>query len=324
MPLKWLITGGCGFIGSNLVLHLLERGHQVRIVDNLSAAGIPDTLDMLVRREVDALDQAGDGEHTLVVGDIRDRQLAAASCQGMDAVVHLAGCTGVLPSVEDPFTDCETNVLGTLNFLDGARRAGCGAFVFASSGAPLGEQIPPIHEEMVGRPISPYGASKLSCEAYCSAYNGSFDLRTICLRFSNVYGAGSRHKDSVVARFIKQALAGETLVIYGDGTQTRDYLYVGDLVRAIVSAVERGGGGEVYQIATQRETPVSWIAEAIQREMAGQDAPPVRIEYQSFRKGEVLKNYSDISKAREALRWEPAKDLQQGIQEVVRWFVKSR
>jgi UDP-glucose 4-epimerase len=139
--------------------------------------------------------------------------------------------------------DCMVNVLGTFNYLDACRKSNVKRFVFASSGAPLGEQEPPIHEEMVPRPISPYGASKLCGEAYCSAFHGSFGVETVCLRFGNVYGPYSTHKGSVVAKFIKQILERETLTIYGDGSQTRDFIYIDDLIRAVWAGVTVPGVG---------------------------------------------------------------------------------
>jgi len=190
----------------------------------------------------------------LVVGDVTEKSLALNVCKGADAVVHLAASTGVIPSVEDPEQDFASNVVGTFNYLEAARLNGIGRFVFASSGAPLGEQVPPVHEEMVPHPISPYGAGKLCGEAYCSAYHGSFGLETVVLRFGNVYGPHSKHKGSVVAKFIRHIMASEPLPIYGDGNQTRDFIYVEDLTEAILLALNRADvGGEIFQIATHRE-----------------------------------------------------------------------
>ena len=141
------------------------------------------------------------------------------------------------PSVENPRLDMECNVIGTLNMLEGARMHKVKRFIFASSGAPIGECEPPIHEEMAPHPVSPYGASKLAGEGYCSAYFRTFDVETIALRFGNVYGPGSGHKNSVVAKFIRQAMQGETLEIYGDGKQTRDFIYIDDLIQAICLAI---------------------------------------------------------------------------------------
>src|SRR5439155_1594301 len=150
-----------------------------------------------------------------------------------------------------------TNVLGTINYLEAARRAGIRRFVLASSAAATGNCIPPIHEQVVPRPVSPYGASKLAGEAYCCAYAASYAMMTVALRFGNVYGPGSDQKDSVVARFIRQVLTDEQIVIYGDGTQVRDFIYIDDLVRAIRCSLDADGiAGEVFQIATAHGTSV--------------------------------------------------------------------
>ena len=267
--MRWLVTGGLGFIGRNLIDDLVkEGGHFVRIVDNLKVGSREDLANVCSFTEVDATDIAihENGAHgvELIVGDIMDANLALKVCKGFDVIVHLAANTGVAPSVQNPRMDCETNVLGTLNYLEAARHCGVSRFVFASSGAPAGEVEPPIHEEMPAHPVSPYGASKLAGEGYCSAYFRTFGVETVCLRFGNVYGPLSGKKDSVVAKFIKQALAGEVLEIYGDGRQTRDFIYVKDLIGAILSAATKPGiGGEIFQIATSKETTVSEMLEIL-------------------------------------------------------------
>jgi UDP-glucose 4-epimerase len=260
----------------------------------------------------------------LLVGDIQNEDLVIKAGSGVDVIVHLAASTGVLPSIQFPRNDCTANVLGTLNMLESARINGAHTFVFASSGAPLGNQRPPIHENMVARPLSPYGASKLAGEAYCSAYHASFGIRTMALRFSNVYGPYSIHKQSVIAKFILQALKGEKLIVYGDGSQTRDFIHVDDLTYAILLAVQNGKGGEVYQIASQTETPVSRIVSLITGAVQAQTSWPVNAEFQDFRKGEILKTYADISKAKSALAWAPRWDLASGIGNLVQWFASSK
>jgi UDP-glucose 4-epimerase len=263
------------------------------------------------------------GRLELVFGDIRDQEPALRAGKGIDAIVHLAANTGVIPSIEDPRSDCTANVLGTLNYLEAARQNAVKRFVFASSGAPLGEQSPPIHEEMVPHPISPYGASKLCGEAYCSAYYGSYGLETVALRFGNVYGPHSTHKGSVVARFIKHIMASEPLPIYGDGNQTRDFIYVVDLVEAILSAIEKPDiGGQVFQIATHQEHTVGEVAEelnALAQEHLGRTSP---IVYEKERKGEVRRNFADIGKARRMLGFEPKHDLKQGLEKTFLWFLE--
>jgi len=323
--MRWLVTGGCGFIGRNLVQLLCERGEDVRVLDNLSVGARPDLEAVGRFVEVDPARPAGPPTGLeLVVGDVRDRQAVDAAASGADVIVHLAARTGVIPSVQDPLGDCETNVIGTLNCLEAARHRSVSRFVFASSGAPIGNREPPLHEEMAPRPVSPYGASKLAGEGYCSAYHGSYGLGTVALRFSNVYGPLSGKKESVVARFVRQALDGEPLVVYGDGSQTRDYLYVGDLVRCIVAAGRSSLGGELFQVATGKETPLNELLDALAGTLASEGVPQPEIVREPARSGEVLRSGADISKVARALGWAPETSLGEGLRHTVRWFVRER
>ena len=327
--MKVLITGGCGFIGVNLVEKLLQSSedYALRVIDNLSVGKKEDLarVSSFIERRGG---EAGDGHWDrleLVVGDVTEKSLALNVCKGADAVVHLAASTGVMPSVEDPEQDFASNVVGTFNYLEAARLNGIGRFVFASSGAPLGEQVPPVHEEMVPHPISPYGAGKLCGEAYCSAYHGSFGLETVVLRFGNVYGPHSKHKGSVVAKFIRHIMASEPLPIYGDGNQTRDFIYVEDLTEAILLALNRADvGGEIFQIATHREHTVAEVAEELNRLGEKYLSMRSRIVFENERRGEIRRNYSDISKAKRMLGFEPRHDLKQGLEKTFRWFLEER
>lgn len=327
----WLITGGCGFIGRRLVAKLLDLGFaRIRILDNLSVGTRLDLAAVTPFSEWDPLaDEPPSGSGVepvhLVVGDIKDEQLVASALQGTDVLVHLAANTGVAPSVEDPRSDCMTNVVGTLNCLEAARANGVDRFVFASSGAPIGECTPPIHEELAPHPVSPYGASKLAGEGYCSAYYRTFGVETVALRFGNVYGPGSGHKSSVVAKFIRNALVGEALEIYGDGEQTRDYIYIDDLLNAVLAAAsEPGVAGEIFQIATSAETTVNELAAALEPVLHRAGVEELEIRSAPPRKGDVRRNYSDTSKAREILGWEAAVSLTEGLQRTVDWFVANR
>jgi UDP-glucose 4-epimerase len=245
--------------------------------------------------------------------------------KGADVVVHLAANTGVPNSVSHPRLDMEQNVIGTFNYLEAARTNGVKRFVFASSGAPAGEVEPPIHEELAPHPVSPYGASKLAGEGYCSAYARSFGLATVALRFGNVYGPRSSHKGSVVAKFIRQTLAGEGLEVYGDGNQTRDFIYVDDLVAAVwKAATVEGIGGETFQIATAAETTIRELLEqlAVAFGKAGIVMPPVI--YTETRKGDVRRNFSDTSKAARMLNWQSQVQLPEGLQRTLAGFLAAR
>ncbi|MBI5308078.1 MAG: GDP-mannose 4,6-dehydratase, partial [Planctomycetes bacterium] len=317
---RWLITGGCGFIGSSLIARLLRDNPEtsIRILDNLSVGTREDLSEALL--------YAAKGPDVkperieLVEGDIRDFDTCRKCCDGIDVIVHLAANTGVAPSVENPRLDMEANALGAFNMLEAARQNNVGKFIFASSGATIGEAEPPIHEEKVQKPVSPYGASKLAGEAYCSAYFRTFGIKTVSLRFGNVYGPLSKHKSSVVAKFFRLAFAGDTLEIYGDGSQTRDFIYIDDLVRAIVLSVKSDVGGEVFQIATFMETTVNEIAGKIMKLMEREAGVKVNIVYKESRLGDVRRNYSDISKAGRLLGYSPEVDLDAGLINTFEYF----
>jgi UDP-glucose 4-epimerase len=322
---NWLITGGCGFLGTAFVRSLVkEGGHAIRVVDDLSVGEREDLG--AVCRYVESPSDLGtfpaSGEPVeLVVGDILDERLALQAAEGAEVIVHLAANTGVAPSVEDPRRDCMSNVLGAFNYLEAARHSGVKRFVFASSGAAVGEVEPPLHEELAPHPVSPYGASKLAGEGYCSAYFRTFGIETVALRFGNVYGPLSGHKNSAVAKFIKRAMRGEVLEIYGDGTQTRDFIYIDDLIRAVrLCATVDGAGGEVFQIATNAETSVQELVDKLLRALAAAGVVDVEVRRAAPRLGDVMRNYSDTSKAAGMLGWRPEVDLDEGLRRTVEWF----
>ena len=360
-----LITGGCGFIGLNFLDFMLKKGFtNFRILDNLSVGQIKDLESLLSEHGTFGKHEenncitysllltpnsslANDSSLLtsdsslrsveLLIGDIRKPNDCMTSTKNVSAVVHLAAQSGVPTSVENPLHDCETNVLGTLNMLEACRTNRVDNFIFASSGAPLGEVEPPIHEEKVPHPVSPYGASKLAGEAYCSAYYKTFGIKTVALRFGNVYGPRSSHKTSVVAKFFKRALEGLPLEIYGDGTQTRDFIYVEDLCNAIflsLAALDLSPqpsvlspdpspqspvlspnrvAGEVFQIATFKETTVDDIASKIKELANNGIGKKVEIIYSDKRLGDVQRNFSDINKAINILGFHPMFDLDKGL-----------
>ena len=301
-----LVTGGCGFIGVNLGSSLVERGWETIAFDNLTSG----------RRE----DAQAVGYSRVIEGDVRDRDAVRAACNGMDFVVHLAAHTNVVNSIADPEHDIDQNVGGILSALLGARDADVDGFVFASSNAPLGEIEPPSHEGAVPHPLSPYGASKLAGEALCSAFAGSYGLPTTVLRFSNVYGPWSYHKGSVVAKYLKRIYADEPLVIYGDGEQTRDFVYVEDLVAGIVAALESGLEGEVFHLGTGVETSILQLVELLGGEFADRSFD---VEFEPPRPGEILRNYSDITKARSMLGFDPTASLEDGLHDTRMWFEET-
>ena len=260
--MNWLITGGCGFIGGNLCSELLrDNFNSIRIIDNMKYG-----VSALLERTPVLDPKSGEGltweaGAVIVDGDVRDQQIALDVCRGADVIIHLAANTGVGPSVDDPLIDLDINVQGTANYLMAAKENGVKRFVFASSGAPAGNVTPPIHEDIVPRPVSPYGASKLAGEAYCSAFYNSYKIETVALRFSNVYGPYSGSKGSVVAKMLRSLLAGDKIQVNGDGNQTRDFIFVGDLVAAIIAAVHaKEIGGKYFKSQQVWKRPLmNWL-----------------------------------------------------------------
>ena len=322
--MNWLITGGCGFIGTSLIKVLTQQNnHNIRIIDNLTTGTREDLANVCSFDEINETDIGEFNKIELIVGDILDEELAIKVTKGVDIIIHLAANTGVGPSVENPRADCLANVMGTFNYLEAARINQALRFVFASSGAPAGEVEPPIHEELPPHPVSPYGASKLAGEGYCSAYNKTFGIQTVILRFGNVYGPGSLHKSSVVAKFIRQALNKESLEIYGDGTQTRDFIYIDDLINALMLAVTTENiGGEAFQIASNQETTVGEITDKIVSILNQNGVADIIVVNDDTRLGDVKRNYSDTSKARTKLGWQPAMTQEEGLKRTIEYFVK--
>lgn len=321
---NWLITGGCGFIGTSLIAYLLKEtpGINIRVIDNLSVGTEEDLSEVcdFVKAGSSCFPSHFAQRVQLVVGDIRSYDICVRCCEGVNVIVHLAANSGVAPSVENPRNDMEVNVIGTFNMLEAARHNKVDKFIFASSGAPIGEVEPPITEDKPPRPVSPYGASKLAGEGYCSAYCRTFGIKTVALRFGNVYGPRSKHKSSVVAKFFGRALNNEPLEIYGDGKQTRDFIYIDDLIQAIMLSAKEAVGGEIFQIATYKETTVNEIADAIKSIVEGETGKGVRVLHGDARLGDVRRNYSDISKAKRMLGYEPVFDLRYGLKETFEYF----
>lgn len=324
-PKKVLITGGCGFIGTSLIQRLvnMELPPAIRVLDNLDV-GTPEDLkavsDFVETTPQDCVDVEG---VAFIKGDITDQEVMSLCARGVDCIVHLAANTGVGPSVENPRLDMESNVGGIFNALEAARENGVNSFVFASSGAPAGAVEPPIHEELPPHPISPYGASKLAGEAYCSAYYHTFGIDTVCLRFGNVYGPRSKKKSSIVAKFIRQALAGEVCEIYGDGLQTRDFIYIEDLIDAMCLAMKGSVGGETFQIAAGTEMTILDLVEVVERALSRRNIP-MEVAHASPRLGDAKRNYSDTSKARRMLGWQCKTCVEEGIEKTIEYFIATR
>ncbi|MDP9404650.1 MAG: GDP-mannose 4,6-dehydratase [Actinomycetota bacterium] len=313
--MKALVTGGAGFIGSNLVDRLLAEGHAVDVVDDLSTGSLANLAE--------ARSHAGGANrlsfHRL---DIRsERVVDLIARRRPDVVFHLAAQADVRVSVDRPVFDAEVNVIGTLQVLEGARRAGTRKVVFASSGGTLyGEVDPddlPVQESHPQRPVSPYGVAKKTAGDYLYSYRELHELEFTALALANVYGPRQdpHGEAGVVAIFAGRLLAGEPCTIFGEGEQTRDFVYVDDVVDAFVRAAERGGG-LLMNIGTGMEASVN----RLYRTMAAAAGVPGRPRYAPPRPGELQRSCLDPGRAAMQLGWKPWTTLDEGTAGVLNWF----
>lgn len=299
-----MVTGGAGFVGATLVRRLVASGYRIRVFDNLS------TGDTAHLAGVDA---------ELVRGDIRDADAVDRALKGLDAVIHLAAAGSVIGSIADPAANFEANVLGTFQVLDAARRAGVERTVQASTGGALiGDATPPVNEKSLPKPLSPYGASKLAGEGYAHAFAKTYGIRTVAVRFGNVYGPWCAHKRGVINVFFESLHDGAPLIIYGDGTASRDYVHVSDIAQALQLALEKDvPGGTVVHAASGVETTVTELADLCRR-AAGKPGHP--IEYRAKRAGEVGRNFASYDLAHELLGYSPTVRREDGIPRLWQWF----
>lgn len=300
--MKCLVTGVAGLVGTNLALALSRSGWEVLGYDNFS-------------------NPSGFLEKTIPVieNDIRDACALQSAMEGVDAVIHLAAAGSVVESVADPWSNFEQNVRGSLCVFEAARVARVPKVIYASTGGALmGNTHPPVSELSLPKPISPYGASKLAVEAYASAYAESFGVNTLGLRFANVYGECLLHKKGIITRWFRAVANKEPITIFGDGSASRDYLYVGDLVEGIVSALQHQfTGSEVFHLASGEETSLSELAELMTRVTGSTD---LEVVFQPKRSGEVERNFASYEKANRILNFEPKVKFEQGLKITWEWF----
>jgi UDP-glucose 4-epimerase len=302
-----LVTGGAGFVGATLVRRLVGSGYRVRVIDNLS------TGDAAHLTGVDA---------ELVKDDIRDAAALDDALRDMDAIIHLAAAGSVIGSVQDPVTNFEVNTLGTFRVLDAARRAGVERVVQASTGGALiGDATPPVNEKSLPKPLSPYGASKLAGEGYAHAFAKTYGLRTVAIRFGNVYGPWCARKRGVINVFFESIHSGVPLIIYGDGTASRDYVHVDDISHALQLGLEKDvPGGTVLHAASGVETSITDLADLC-RQAAG--VPDHPVEYRPARPGEVGRNFASYDLARQMLGFAPTVAREVGIPRTWQWFTEE-
>ncbi len=317
MP-RYLVTGGAGFIGSNICEYLLRRGDYVRVLDNFSNAP---------RKNLSFLEEIpGASERfELLEGDVRDFKTCLSACEGVDFVLHQAALGSVPASVKDPATYHEVNATGTLNLLLAARQQGVKRFVYAGSSSAYGdegENSPrPKREDFLPRPLSPYAVSKLTGEYYCQIFPALYGLGTVILRYFNVFGPRQDPKSqyaAVIPKFITSLLKKEPPVIFGDGEQTRDFIFVEDVVRANLLACQAGGEivGQVINVASGKAVSINELYSLIAK-IVGSHLPP---HYAPPRAGDVRHSLADISKAQKLLGLYDFTPLEEGLKRTISWY----
>ena len=306
--MKVLVTGGAGFIGSNIIKLLSFESAQITVLDNFST-GYEENLKPFTQVKV-------------IRGDIRDSQAVAEAIKGAEVVFHLAASIGNVKSLEDPIFDSDVNVLGTLNVLEAARKSGVKKIVYSSSAAIYGEpKKMPIDEEHPVAPDSFYGVSKLAGEKHCLCAAKIYDLEIIALRYFNVYGLNQRYDayGNVIPIFTTRLFKNQPLIIYGDGEQTRDFVNVTDIARANILAAKSYGLSGAFNIGSGKSLTVNELASLIQ-ETSGIST---QINHVPERKGEVKHSLADVSLAKQALGYEPSICAKEGLKEYVAWMKKQ-
>jgi nucleoside-diphosphate-sugar epimerase len=310
---RYLVTGGAGFIGCNLVRFLLDKGHDVVVVDNF-ATGKPQNM-------ADFRDQV-----EFLEGDIRDRALMDRAVAGCEAVFHQAALGSVPRSVEDPVTSHDVNVNGTLVVLDAARAAGVRRIVFAASSSAYGDQPEsPKHEDMVPLPVSPYAASKVACEGYLRAYAACYGMQTLSLRYFNVFGPYQDPEGpyaAVIPAFVARLLRKQRPVVYGDGEQSRDFCYIENVCEANWLAAEAPAeacDGRALNIACHARTTLNEIL-ALLKELMHTDIEP---EYTDPRPGDVRDSLADVSRAKAAIGYAPKVFFADGLRKAIDWYTAN-
>ena len=303
--MKVLVTGGGGFIGSNLVARLVQDGHRVRVLDNFSTGNRANLASV-----------ADDVE--LVEGDIQSYERASAAVRDVEVVLHQAAMPSVPRSVEDPLTSTSTNVTGTLNVMLAARDMGVRRVVCASSSSIYGANpVLPKHEGLAPQPFSPYAVAKLAGEGYCRTFNEVYGLETVALRYFNVFGPNqdpASHYAAVIPRFIRAALTGATPTVFGDGEQTRDFTHVDNIVEANLRAIEAPGvAGLAINIAYGEPISLNELIRTIE-DLTGR---PMRPDYLDARPGDVRHSHADVSLAENALGYRPVVDFRTGLERVI-------
>ena len=327
--MRILITGGVGFIGSNLINYLSKKRtiNKIIVVDNFSKSNLKN-----LKKDLDYKYYANFRTYKksrkiieIVNVDISNYNAAISLTKEIDYVVHLAAESGVDTSINYPQKAFKTNVASTFNYLEASRINNVKNFLFASSCAVFGDTRPPHNENISRKPISPYGSSKLTIESFCETYANVYEINTSILRFSNAYGSFSKHKKSVVAKFIQDILSNKPIVINGNGNITRDFVHVSDICDAIFKClITRKNNCKIYHVATGKETSIKDLVKYLRLIFKKYKINTINIEYAKERVGDILKNYSSISKIKKELKWKNKIDLKQGLEETIKWYINGK
>ena len=315
-----LVTGGAGFIGGHLAERFVKEGHDVVVLDNFDPFYDLDIKQYNVEQARKAATKEG-GSYELIRGDVRDSDLVTELVADADYVYHQAAQAGVRPSVKNPRKYDKVNVNGTLNLLDACRDEGIERFVMASSSSVYGvPQYLPYDEKHPTTPVSPYGASKLAAERYACSYGEVYDFPVVALRYFTVYGPRMR-PNMAISNFVSRCLNGESPVVYGDGTQTRDFTFIEDIVDANLTLLdEDAADGEAVNIGSTDNIEILKLA----KEIRNQIAPDREIEFASRHNADAEHTHADISKASELLGYEPSRTIREGVEEFVDWYQENR
>ncbi len=304
-----LVTGGAGFIGSHLVRALLARGDTVHVLDDLSSGSGENLAGLDVELDVE---------------DIRNDAAVASAVEGADTVFHLAAFVSVPASMEDPTKCYDTNVMGTLNILRGAQETGVRRVVLASSAAVYGERDEIVFESDSPIPISPYAASKFAMEQLAQMYSRAYGLETVCLRFFNVFGPRQSPDSPYAAAiplFIQDLIDKNQVTIHGDGSQTRDFVFVDDVVQGILKANEvEGAAGNVFNLSGGKSISILELVDILHRFFPEAKEP----KYGPAREGDIRFSQADITRATEALGYRPEITVEDGLRRTVEWFRANR
>jgi UDP-glucose 4-epimerase len=315
-----LVTGGAGFIGGHLAERFVGDGHDVIVLDNFDPFYDIQLKEHTVER-CRSIAEDGDGSYCLVEGDIRDADLVADLVADAEYVYHEAAQAGVRPSVENPRKYDDVNVDGTLNVLDAARDHGIERVVMASSSSVYGRPISlPYDEEDPTLPVSPYGASKLAAERYGCAYAQVYDLPVVALRYFTVYGPRMR-PNMAISNFVSRCLNGDPPVVYGDGSQIRDFTYIDDIVEANIALLSTDAAdGEAVNIGSTGTIEIETLAEEIRDQLA----PDLELVHDERHDADADATHADVSKARDLFDYEPSISIREGVSRFVDWYRDNR